>query len=70
MPRPARIIRPREKRINLPEDLCAQVDIMLYSELEGKVPFAAWSKLVEGLLRAHLDSICESEERHAELQAG
>lgn len=50
MPKPRKIDRPVEKSINLPQSLCAQVDLLLYSELEGRVPFAAWKTLVETLL--------------------
>lgn len=54
MPRPKRTIRPIEKTISLPETLVAQVELALWSELEQKVPFGAWSRLVEQLLRDHL----------------
>lgn len=55
MPRPRRAIRPVEKSISLPEDLCAQVDLLLYSELEEKVPKGAWAGYVEALVRADLE---------------
>jgi hypothetical protein len=54
MSRPKSIIRPIEKRVNLPEDLVARVELELYSELEQRVPFGAWSQLVQRLLREHL----------------
>ena len=57
MPKPRRVDRPVEKSISLPQTLCAQVDIMLYSELEGRVPFGAWSKLMESLLTEWLNKI-------------
>lgn len=57
MPRVKRINRPVEKKISLPEDLVAQVDLHLYSELEEKVPFGSWSALVETLLRGHLAQV-------------
>ena len=57
MPKPRRVDRPVEKSISLPQTLCAQVDIMLYSELEGRVPFGAWSKLMESLLAEWLAKI-------------
>ena len=55
MPRPRKAIRPVEKNISLPEDLVARVDLELYSDLEGKVPFGAWQRYVEGLIRADLE---------------
>lgn len=51
MARPKRTDRPIEKNISLPESLVAQVDLELYSELEGKVPFGAWKSYVERLIR-------------------
>ena len=55
MPRPRKAIRPVEKNISLPEDLVARVNLELYSDLEGKVPFGAWQRYVEGLIRADLE---------------
>ena len=60
MPKPARINRPYEKKINLPTDLVARVDLHLYSDLEARVPFGAWSKLVERLLTEYLATIKET----------
>jgi hypothetical protein len=54
MSKPRKTLRPVRKSIHLPEDIVAQVDLQLFSELEGKVPFAAWSMLLERLLREHL----------------
>ena len=51
MPRPRKTDRPVEKTICLPQSVVARVDLELYSELEGKVPFGAWQRLVEGLLQ-------------------
>jgi hypothetical protein len=54
MPRPKKIVRPVEKRISLPEDLVAQVELKLWSELEGKVPFGAWQEYLVRLIRKDL----------------
>lgn len=54
MPRPRKAIRPVEKNISLPQDLVLKVDLLLYSELEGKVPFGAWQRYVERLIREDL----------------
>jgi hypothetical protein len=59
MPRPKRSVRPVEKSISLPEDLTTRIDLILFSELEGKVPHGAWARFVEGLIRKHL-----SEQEH------
>jgi hypothetical protein len=55
MPRPKKVIRSIEKTICLPEDLVMQVDIKLFSDLEGRVPFAGWQKYLEKLIRADLE---------------
>lgn len=55
MPRPARVIRPIEKKLSLPGDIVTRVDLILYSSLEERVPHGAWSKLVEQLLREFLE---------------
>lgn len=55
MPRPKKTDRPIEKSVNLPESIVAQVEIHLFSELEGKVPFGAWSELMKGLLKEWLE---------------
>lgn len=54
MARPRKAIRPVEKNISLPEDLVARVDLELFSELEGKVPFGAWQRYLERLIREDL----------------
>lgn len=54
MARPRKAIRPIEKNISLPQDVVARVDLELYSEIDGKVPFGAWQKFIERLVRAEL----------------
>ena len=54
MPRPKRTIRPVEKHISIPEDIVTKIELELWSDLEGRVPFGAWSQLVVGLLEEHL----------------
>lgn len=53
MPRPLKTDRPIEKNISLPTSLVARVDLELFSDLEGKVPFGAWQKFLVGLIEAH-----------------
>lgn len=45
----------RKLNTSLPEALLAQVDLLLFSEVEGRVPYGAYGKLLEGLLRRWLD---------------
>ena len=54
MPRPRKVIPSVEKNISLPRDLVAVVELSLYSELEGKVPFGAWQRYLERLIREDL----------------
>ena len=69
MPRPRKAIRPVEKNISLPQDLVLRVDLKLWSELEGKVPFGAWQRYVEGLIRADLEEWEEDLEDEVEPEA-
>lgn len=55
MGRPKKPIKSVEKNISIPEDVCARVDLMLYSELEGRVPHGAWSRYITGLIRKDLN---------------
>lgn len=54
MSRPPRAIRPVEKSLSLPRDLCDRIDLLLWSELEGKVPHGAFSRFVEAAIREKL----------------
>ncbi len=57
MPRPAKVDRPVEKSISLPESLCVQVDLILWSELEQRVPHGAWAKYVKRLVEEDLQKL-------------
>ena len=46
MARPKNVTKSVEKTVCLPEDLVAKVDLILWSELEGKVPFGAWQRFL------------------------
>ncbi len=56
MPKKAAIDRPVNKTISLPSSLCARVDLLLYSELEGRVPFAAWRNYIKELVEKDLQA--------------
>ena len=53
MARPLKTIRTIYKNIGLPEDLVAMVELELYSELEGKIPFGAQQEFFTKLLRVY-----------------
>jgi hypothetical protein len=54
MPKPRKAVRPIEKTINLPETLVVQVDLILWSELEQRVPHGAWARYVQNLIEADI----------------
>lgn len=57
MPRQPNTIRPASKNLQLPCDIVAQVDMHLWSDLEGRVPHGAWSRLVTSLLNDYLNTV-------------
>ncbi len=46
MPRPKKTDRPRRLEVSIPESILSRVQIELFSEVEGRVPFGALSELV------------------------
>ena len=54
MARPRKTDRPLEKNISLPQSLVVRVELELFSELEGKVPFGAWQRYIVRLIEADL----------------
>ena len=57
MPRPKNAIPSVEKKISIPSDVVARIDLELHSEIEGKVPHGAWGTLVTTLLRRYLETL-------------
>jgi hypothetical protein len=55
MARPKLIDPSVEKNISIPQSLCTRVELMLFSELEGKVPHGAWKGYIERLIREDLE---------------
>ena len=54
MARPKKTDRPIEKNISLPSSVVARVELELFSELEGRVPFGAWQRYIVGLIEADM----------------
>lgn len=54
MGRPKKAIPSIEKNISIPEDLCLRVDLLLHSEVEGRVPHGGWSRYITDLIRRDL----------------
>lgn len=57
MARPKKTIRSVPMNICLPEDLAAKVELSLFSEVEGKVPFGAKQEFFSKLVRDHFDKL-------------
>ena len=53
MAKPKNLIPSVEKKISIEADLCARMELSLYSELEGRIPYGAQSQLINQLLRQH-----------------
>lgn len=68
MPRRKNVLRPKEFHATIPEDMKAKLDLALFSDVEGRIPFGAqqaflleairiryeWIGLDLGLLLPHL----------------
>lgn len=55
MPRPKKVIPSVAKNIQLPSDLVCQVDLLLFDDVEGKIPFAAWQTYISSLIKRDLN---------------
>lgn len=55
MPRTKMIDRPVQRAVYIPESVCNKLDLELYSELEGKVPFGAFNGLMVELIKGWLN---------------
>ena len=53
MPRPKSAIPRVDKKLTLSSDIVARVELELFSDLEGRVPYGAWAAFVEGLIAQH-----------------
>lgn len=57
MARPRLSVAKVRKELKLPLDVATEVDLLLFSDAEGRVPYGAWEHLVVHLLRVHLARI-------------
>lgn len=55
MPRTKKLNPTQRLEVHLPQDLVARVLGELYSEVESRVPYGAWSKFIEQCIREHYD---------------
>ena len=57
MPRLPSVIRPTHLHLKLPETTRARMDLILFSELEERVPQGMYSELINTLLEAWLEEV-------------
>lgn len=57
MPRVKKIDRPIEKKLSIPKSIHDRVELLLYSELEGRVPLGKWSEFVVEALQEKLKGL-------------
>lgn len=55
MARPKKTVRTIYKNIGLPEDLVARMELELFSEMEGRIPFGAQQEFFTKLLRDYFE---------------
>lgn len=53
MAKPKNAVPTVEKKIQIPMDLVTRMELELYSELEGKIPYGAQSEFINRLIREH-----------------
>lgn len=55
--KPKNVIQTVSVPVQLPVTLKAEMDLLLYSDVQEKVPFGVRSKFIETAIRKHLDAI-------------
>ena len=69
MPKPKAIDPGISKNISIPESVVAQVDALLFSHTEARVPHGAYSRLITTLLRQWLEKLPTAESRTSSAEA-
>lgn len=57
MARPKNVIPTLEKKFQIEASLCVRMELELYSDIEGKVPYGAQSEFLNRLIREHYQRI-------------
>lgn len=52
--RPRKVVRPVQKNLAIPQDIVTKIDLLLWSDLELRVPHGAWQSLIVRLLTEFL----------------
>lgn len=69
MPRTKNTIPTIEKTVSLPENIVAAIDLELFSEVQGKVPFGAWKGFLTRLVTEYLAKYRRIEKLTQEIHA-
>lgn len=59
MPRARNITPSRKVTTMIPEDIMCEIDMLLFSGAEGRIPFGSYQKLFTHLLKGHLQRVKE-----------
>jgi len=59
MARQKNVIPTIEKKLQIAADLCARMELELYSDVEEKIPYGAQSEFINNLIRQHYKAIDE-----------
>jgi hypothetical protein len=57
MARQKNVIPTIEKKLQIAADLCARMELELYSDVEEKIPYGAQSEFINNLIREHYKRI-------------
>lgn len=60
MGRPAAVIPSARIEIRIPVDVKSELDIYLFSEVEGRIPYGAYSQFFENLTREFFTKLKEA----------
>lgn len=69
MGRPRLVVRRLARPVQMPEDLSNRIDLLLWSPLEGRVPYGAFSDFVCAACREKLERIAQEAKFAKQLEA-
>lgn len=61
MPRPFKVDRPVKRQVYLPTSLMADVELRLFSEAFGRVPYGRWQEYIQELVQKDMREWKESQ---------
>lgn len=63
MAKPRRNKKVIRRHISIPEDLCAEIDLLLYDPVRGHIAYGAWSEFAISAFKHYLNEIKKKEEK-------